>query len=148
MKGILCKVCEYAAISGSAPEKCPVCGAPKASFVEREDALKIPVDKSNLTELEKKHIPQITLVKKCGLIPEGCVDLHVRLGEIKHPMEEKHYIRYIDFYIDLEFIARIDLTPKYCNPAGALHLKGAGTKITAIANCNLHGKWIAEKPSS
>ncbi len=144
MKADVCKICGFISISGSVPEKCPVCGAPKTAFQEKEDAIKTPADVNNLTELEKKHIPAITVVKKCGLIPEGCHDAHAKIGEIEHPMQEKHYILEIDFYIDKEFISRIKLTPDKLNPAACLHLKAGGGKLTAIPHCNLHGSWIKE----
>ncbi|MGB2705514.1 MAG: desulfoferrodoxin family protein [Candidatus Omnitrophota bacterium] len=143
MKGHVCKVCKYISITGSAPEKCPVCGSPKTAF-EEKDAIKTPKDASNLTELEKKHIPVIKVVKVCGLIPEGCQDAHVRVGEIQHPMQPEHSIQHIDFYIDKGFIARVHLTPEKLNPAAALHLKTGGGKLAAIALCNLHGAWINE----
>ena len=144
MKGFVCKICGFISINGSAPEKCPVCGATKKAFEEKEDAIKIPKDVNNLSELEKKHIPVIMVVKKCGLIPEGCQDVHVKIGEIQHPMEQKHYIMNIDFYIDNEFISRVKLTPDKLNPAAALHLKVQNGKLTAIDLCNLHGAWIKE----
>ena len=103
-----------------------------------------PQDSDNLSELEKKHIPVITIIKKCGLIPEGCQDVHVKVGQIQHPMQAGHYIQHIDFYIDKEFIARVHLTPDKLNPAAALHLKLTGGKLTAIELCNLHGAWINE----
>ena len=144
MKGFVCKVCGFISINGNAPDKCPVCGAPKASFEEKEDAVKTPKDANNLTELEKKHIPVITIVKKCGLIPEGCQDVHVRMGEIQHPMQPEHYIKHIDFYINNEFISRVILTPDKLNPAAALHMKSTSGKLTVIELCNLHGAWITE----
>ena len=144
MKGFVCKVCGFISISGSAPERCPVCGASKTAFEEKEDAIKTPKDVNNLSELEKKHIPVITVVKKCGLIPEGCQDVHAKIGEIQHPMEQKHYIGHIDFYIDNEFISRVHLTPDKLNPAAALHLKATSGKLTVIEFCNLHGAWIKE----
>lgn len=144
MKGFVCKVCRYISINGEAPDKCPVCGAPKTSFEEKEDAIKTPKDVGNLSELEKKHIPVITVVKKCGLIPEGCRDVHVKMGEIQHPMLPEHYIMHIDFYIDNEFISRIILTAEKLNPAGALHLKANSGKLSIIELCNLHGSWIKE----
>jgi len=125
MKGYVCKVCGFISIDGSAPDKCPVCGAPKTSFEEREDAIKTPKDVNNLTELEKKHVPVITLVKKCGLIPEGCQDVHV-------------------IYIDKKFISRVILTPDKLNPAAALHLKATSGKLTVIELCNIHGAWTQE----
>jgi superoxide reductase len=144
MKGIVCRVCGFISIDGSAPEKCPVCGAPKTSFEEKQDAIKTPKDVNNLTELEKKHIPVIVVVKKCSLIPEGCQDVHVKMGEIQHPMLPEHYIMDIDFYIDNEFTARVKLTPGKLNPAAALHMKAQSGKLTVIEHCNLHGAWIKE----
>lgn len=144
MKGFVCKVCGYVSINGSAPEKCPVCWAPKSSFVEKEDALKTDQVKVEKGESEKKHIPAITVVKKCGLIPEGCVDVHVRIGEILHPMQKEHYITKIDFYLDNEYISRIYLSPEVMNPAAGLHLKVQKGKLSVIEHCNLHGDWIKD----
>ena len=144
MSGYVCKVCKYIAIDGEAPDKCPICSAPKSAFEERQDAIKEPQDAGNLSDLEKKHIPVIAVVKKCGLIPDECTDVHVKLGEIKHPMEEDHYIVYIDFYIDKKFVARTHLTPERLNPAAALHLKNGSGKIEAVALCNQHGAWFNE----
>ena len=144
MKGFVCGVCGYISINGSAPDNCPVCHAPKTSFEEKEDALNTPQDANNLSEAEKKHLPVITLVKKCGLIPEGCQDVHVKVGEIVHPMQKEHFITFIDFYIDNEFISRVVLTPDKLNPAAALHLKVQSGKLSSIELCNLHGAWIKE----
>lgn len=144
MNGYVCKVCEYIAIDGDTPKRCPVCGAEKSAFEENKSAIKEPQDLTNLTDLEKKHIPVITVVKKCGLIPNECTDVHVKLGEIKHPMEQAHYIMHIDFYIDKKFVARTHLTPERLNAAAALHLKLGSGKIAAIALCNQHGAWFNE----
>jgi len=144
MKGYVCGVCGFISIDGSAPEKCPVCGAPKTSFKEKEDAINVPKDAKNLTELEKKHVPVISVVKKCGLIPEGCQDVHVKMGEIQHPMLPEHYIMHIDFYIDKKFISRVILTPEKLNPAAALHLKAPEGKLSVVELCNIHGSWISE----
>lgn len=144
MKGFVCGVCGFVAIDGAAPDNCPVCHAPKTSFEEKEDAVKTPGDAKNLTELEKKHIPVINVVKKCSLIPEGCEDVHVKVGEIQHPMLPEHSIQHIDFYIEKKFISRVILTPEKLNPAAALHLKPGSGKLAAIELCNLHGAWIEE----
>ncbi|MBU0549413.1 MAG: hypothetical protein KJ838_03720 [Candidatus Omnitrophica bacterium] len=144
MEGFVCKICGFISIDGTAPDKCPVCGAPKGSFEMKQDAIKIPKDVNNLTELEKKHIPVITLVKKCGLIPEGCQDVQVKMGEIQHPMLAEHSIVHIDFYIDKKVISRVILTPDKLNPAAALHLKVTNGKLAVIELCNIHGAWIKE----
>lgn len=142
MKGIVCKVCWYIAINGNAPDKCPVCGAPKTSFEEKQEAIKTAQDSANMTEAEKKHTPAITVVRTCGLIPDNCIDVHVKIGEIQHPMQDDHYILHIDFYIDSEFVSRVVLTPQNLNPAAALHLKTKSGKLTAIELCSVHGAWI------
>lgn len=144
MKGYVCKICSYISINGSAPLECPVCGAPKTAFKEKEDAIKTAKDPNNISELEKKHTPVITVVKKCGLIPEGCTDVHVKIGSITHPMQPEHYIMHIDFYLNNEFVSRVHLTPVNLNPAAALHLKATSGKISAIELCNLHGAWLGE----
>lgn len=144
MKGFVCKVCGFISINGKAPENCPECHAPKTAFEEKEDAIKTPKDADNLTELEKKHIPVIKVVKTCGLIPEGCQDVHVKVGEIQHPMQAEHFIMHIDFYIGNEFISRVILTPDKVNPAAALHLKAKNGKLQVVELCNLHGAWIKE----
>ena len=144
MKGFVCKVCGFISINGNAPDKCPVCAAPKMSFREKQDAIKTPQDINNLTELEKKHIPVITIAKKCELIPEGCQDVHVKMGEVQHPMQPEHYIMDVDFYIDKKFISRVMLTPDKLNPAAALHIKATSGRLSVIEFCNLHGAWIKE----
>ncbi|MBD3271502.1 MAG: hypothetical protein GF384_03050, partial [Elusimicrobia bacterium] len=86
MKGIVCKVCGYVALDGKAPEKCPACGAPKKSFEEKEDALKTSSDEK---ELGEKHVPVIKVIKTCGLIPDGCTDVQVKIGSTIHPMKQE-----------------------------------------------------------
>ena len=144
MKGYVCGICGFVSIDGSAPEKCPVCGAPKSKFTEKADALKTSKDVATIGESEKKHIPQITVNKKCGLIPSGCVDVSVKVGEIIHPMLPEHFIMHIDYYIDNKYVARLILSPDKLNPAGTIHLKGAGSKIQAVELCNVHGAWFNE----
>ena len=141
MKGYVCKMCKFVSINGSAPDRCPVCGAPKTAFEDKEDAVKTAQDEIKLSE---KHSPVITVVKKCGLIPEGCQDVHAKVGQVQHPMQPEHYITHMDFYIDNEFISRVILTPEKLNPAAALHLRAQSGKISVIELCNIHGAWIAE----
>jgi superoxide reductase len=88
-------------------------------------------------------VPAITVNKKCGLIPETpCFDVIVRIGKTLHPMEEKHFIRFIDCYVDNNYVARIMLTPGV-NPAACFHLKAAGSTLTIVENCTIHGHWMS-----
>ncbi len=138
MKGLVCGTCGYIAINGSAPEKCPVCQSPKSAFVEK-DVIKTIKDEGP----KEKHVPVIKVVKQCGLIGEGCTDIHVKIGEVTHPMEPEHFIKFVDFYIDKEWVERVHLTPKL-NPAACAHIKANNGKLTAIELCNVHGYWINE----
>jgi len=54
----------------------------------------------------EKHVPVMTVVRDCGLMGGGCIDIHTRIGEVLHPMEEKHFIQWVDFYVNRKFVAR------------------------------------------
>ena len=144
MNALVCKVCGHIALSGDAPENCPVCFSPKTAFEDKADVIKTPENPAEMTEGEKKHTPNLTIVKECGLIPGVCQDVHAKMGEIIHPMTPEHSITWIDFYVDKVFVSRITLTPDKCQPAGALHLNQGGGKLSVISNCNVHGSWLAE----
>lgn len=145
MNGIVCKVCGYIALDGEAPESCPVCGSPKTAFKEKEDAVNTPENPESLEDFEKKHTPDITVVRECGLIPGECQDAHVRVGiDIVHPMVPDHFVGWVDFYVDKKFIARSHLTSSV-NPGAGIHLKKdtAGT-LSVVEWCNKHGCWMNE----
>ena len=95
------------------------CGQPMKSMVE------------NTTDASReKHVPVI--VKVSG-------GVKVSVGSIPHPMEEKHYIEWI------EIIADGRAYRQFLNPGGApeafFPLEAAA--ITAREYCNLHGLWKA-----
>ncbi len=144
MKGLECKVCGFIAIDGKAPEKCPVCLAPKESFKEDPIAIVEPSKDTEKLETNKKHIPQISVTKACKLVPDECEDVNIRIGEVIHPMLPEHYIMYIDVYIDKKYVSRTYLAPINMNPAVGLHLKVSKGRITVIGRCNIHGAWMSE----
>jgi superoxide reductase len=143
MNIFVCGKCGYVAFNES-PDRCPVCGAPKAVFALDAQAIKQPQDPNNLNELEKKHTPTFLIERKCGLAGPGCIDAHIKVGEILHVMEERHYIIYIDLYLDYKFIARYHMEPGSLNPILGIHLKVSQGKLLALENCNLHGRWMAQ----
>ena len=143
MSLFICQVCGHIEFDG-APENCPVCWAPKDKFTQNDNVFKEAEEKS--PEAPVKHVPAITIDKKCGLIPEdSCTDVHVRIGKTIHPMEEKHFIQFIDCYIDKKFAGRAFLSPNGLFPATAFHLKVDSGTVTIIEFCNLHGHWMAEE---
>ncbi len=143
MKIFQCTVCGHIEFN-EAPEKCLICHADKTAFKENPDAIQKP-GLEGRKEADNKHIPQIVMVKECGLLPNtGCLDVHVKIGEVEHPMLPNHYIRSIDYYLDYQFISRVWLSPEKCHPACALHLKAEKGRITVVENCNIHGNWMSE----
>jgi len=143
MKIFICPVCGFIGFD-EAPERCPVCGTPKEKFKQNDNIFKESREKS--PEAEVKHIPALRVEQECGLIPEDdCTDVLIRIGEKLHPMEAKHFIMYIDCYVDRKYVERIHLTPNGINPAGCVHLKaGHGKLFTAVINCNIHGYWYKD----
>lgn len=141
MKVFECKVCGHIEFK-DAPEVCLVCRSPKSAYHENPAAIKKPADPASLTDGDKKHIP---VVKKmdCGLL-EGCTDVHATVGAMAHVMEAKHFITYLDFYLDYKFISRVWLSPEACKPAASLHLAVKTGKISVIEHCNIHGNWMGE----
>ena len=144
MKVFECTSCKHIEFN-EAPAKCLACRADKSAFKENPAAIKQPANPAALTDGDKKHIPKIVVVKTCGLIPGGsCTDVHVRVGEIEHVMEEKHFIVTLDYYLDYKFVSRVWLSPKTCHPAAALHLNATSGTVQVVENCNVHGNWMAE----
>ena len=137
----LCTVCGYVEF-GAAPERCPVCQAPKDKF-KQNDRLFIEAEEKS-KEAAVKHIPSITVNKQCGLIPEqSCADIIVRIGKTLHPMEPAHFIMWMDCYVDDRYVSRVLMTPGV-NPAACFHLKASGTKVRIVELCNIHGHWQSE----
>lgn len=142
MNLFICKGCGYVAFN-AAPEKCPVCGAPKEAFNQNDNVF--IESEENAKEAAVKHIPSIKVIKECGLIPEApCLDVLVRIGETLHPMVEEHFIQFIDCYVDDKYVSRVLLTPGV-HASGLFHIKVEGAqKIRIVEVCNKHGYWQAE----
>ena len=79
---------------------------------------------------KEKHVP--VLEKADGKIK-------VKVGQVAHPMEDKHYIEWIEV-ITGEKICRKFLKPGQA-PEAAFNI--TGEKITVRAYCNIHGHWKA-----
>jgi superoxide reductase len=85
--------------------------------------------KENTVDAAKeKHVPVVEKV-------DGGVK--VKVGDVAHPMEEKHYIEWIEVIADgssyFQFLNAGDAPEAVFNLAAA--------DVTARAYCNLHGLW-------
>ena len=87
--------------------------------------------KENTTDAAKeKHVP---------VIEKTAAGIKVTVGSVAHPMEEKHYIEWI------EVIADGQAYRKFLNPGEAPEaiFELQAEKVTAREYCNLHGLWKA-----
>lgn len=138
----ICGICGHIAFK-EAPDNCPICFAPKDKFIENNKVFEESKEKS--PEGAGKHTPSIKVDKSCGLIPEeSCTDVHMRVGEVLHPMTSEHYIMFADFYLDDVCIQRVHYFPDKTNAASAVHMKVNSGKVKVVQKCNLHGYWMSE----
>jgi superoxide reductase len=95
------------------------CGEPMKLYAE-----------NTVDAAKEKHVPVIEKV-------DG--GYKVKVGSVAHPMEEKHYIEWI------EIIADGKAYRQFLNPGDAPEatFKINAAKITAREYCNMHGLWKA-----
>lgn len=93
------------------------------------EAMKLMAE-NTVDAAKEKHVPVIEKV------PGG---VKVSVGSVAHPMEEKHYIEFI------EIIADGKVLRQYLAPGAAPEATFAveATDIAAREYCNLHGLWKA-----
>ena len=95
------------------------CGEPMKLLVENT------VDAS-----KEKHVP---------VIEKTASGVRVKVGSVAHPMEEKHYIEWIEIIADGKAFRQF-LKPGDA-PEAVFEIKA--NKIEAREHCNLHGLWKA-----
>ena len=95
------------------------CGQPMNRFVE-----------NTVDAAKEKHVP---VIEK---IADG---VKVKVGDVAHPMEEKHWIEWV------EIIADGKVYRQFLNPGEAPEaiFNVEADRITAREYCNLHGLWKA-----
>lgn len=104
--------------------------------------LNLVADLDAAGEFEKKHTPDITI--EAG--DDGAATVAIALGRhVPHPNQADHYFQWIELQVDAVPIARFDLSPVATDPAVSITVRvERGTKLRAVACCNLHGTWAAE----
>lgn len=98
------------------------CGAPMKLFKE-----------NTVDAAKEKHVPVIEKI-------EG--GFRIKIGSVPHPMEDKHYIEWIEVISEDGKVGRQFLQPGQTPEA---IFKCDADKITAREYCNLHGLWQAEE---
>ena len=117
--------------------KCALCGnivetihAGGGELVCCDQAMALLVE-NTVDAAKEKHVPVIQ-------VENGVVT--VTVGSVAHPMEEKHYIEWI------ELIADGKAYRQFLNPGDTPKavFNVAGTSFTARELCNIHGQWSTQ----
>ena len=137
----------------------------------KEIKINRPADPSNLTEMEKKHVPVIEAPDV--VTADEPFEVTVKVGSIPHVVEDEHYIEWIELYLDKELVERKELSPSdeeavvtftvtasediiasreimncrihgfgVCGECGT---KSTITRLEAVESCNVHGLWDEAK---
>jgi len=116
--------------------KCETCGniievlhGGKGELVCCGKSMKI-FKENTVDAAKEKHVP---------VLEKTSDGVKVKVGEVAHPMEEKHYIEWI------EIIADGKAYRKFLNPGDTpeAEFKIDADQVAARAYCNLHGLWKA-----
>ena len=114
--------------------KCEICGNIVEVLHEGKGEL---VCCGQPMKLFKENTVEAALEKHVPVLEETEEGMKVKIGSAAHPMEEKHYIEWV------EVIADGKAYRQFLKPGGnpeAVFAINAGN-ITARAYCNLHGLW-------
>ena len=114
--------------------KCEVCGNIVEVLHEGKGELvccgqPMKLYKENTVDAAKeKHVPVIQKTAK---------GFKVNVGSVSHPMEEKHYIQWIEIIVDGK------VCRQFLKPGGSpeAFFPVSGENIQAREYCNLHGLW-------
>ncbi|MBT3691470.1 desulfoferrodoxin [archaeon] len=118
--------------------KCEVCGnivevlhTGNGTLVCCGQDMKLQEEKTQDPEKGEKHVPIIEKTEKGFL---------VKVGSVEHPMEEEHYIEFIELIVDgIVYKKFLKLGDK---PEAEFCVEG--DKVVAREYCNLHGLWRNE----
>lgn len=89
------------------------------------------LDVHDKDEAYEKHLPVLSF--------EGNT-LTVTIGEVEHPMEEAHYIEWIE-YIEGEESQKVFLKPNEKPEAVFIRKNNSSSNYSVRAYCNIHGLW-------
>lgn len=92
-------------------------------------------------DFEKKHTPYVDCQRD-----GDTVRVTVKVGHwVAHPNQPDHFIEWIEVLANGVPVARFDFTAVVVDPVVTCELNiAAGTELTAMESCNLHGVWAAK----
>ncbi len=92
-------------------------------------------------DLLEEKTADMTTEKHVPMIEKIVGGFKVTVGSTLHPMDEKHYIQWIELIVDGNEVLTAYLEPGQ-EPSAVF--KTSATKVTAREYCNLHGLWKNE----
>lgn len=116
--------------------KCEVCG--NIIEVLEEGAGTLVCCGQNMTLLEEKTEDQ-GQEKHVPIIEINGNKAKVKVGSISHPMEEAHYIQFIQLLIDENIYTKYLKPGQF--PEAEFEIPESYTQISAREYCNVHGLW-------
>ncbi|MDZ7832425.1 MAG: desulfoferrodoxin [Desulfobacterales bacterium] len=114
--------------------KCELCGnivemlhASDGTLVCCDQAMTLMAE-NTVDAAKEKHVPVIEKTDK---------GIKVKIGDVAHPMEEKHYIEWIELIVDGKSYMQ------FLNPGDApeAFFEISAGQVTAREYCNIHGHW-------
>ncbi len=92
-------------------------------------------------DFENKHTPNIACAREGDKLR---VDVTMGHG-VGHPNQPDHFIEWIELFVDDAPVGRFSFAAVAVDPAVTCVVNvDAGSKISALASCNLHGLWAYE----
>jgi len=89
--------------------------------------------------LQKENTTDAAVEKHVPLIDKTEQGIRVKIGSVEHPMEEKHYIEWV------ELLANGKAYKKFLKPGdkpeAEFCIQAEEEEVIARAYCNLHGLW-------
>jgi superoxide reductase len=103
-----------------------------------------PADKSDLQDLEKKHMPVIDAPDKVK--KDEVFEVKITVGGIDgvdHPDEPGHFIEWLELYSGDTFLGRVSYSGGASLPYACFRVKlnHSHGPLKVWEKCNLHGLW-------
>lgn len=138
-----CEMCKSRIAAGGDP--CPRCAARHGKGVHGTKTdlfacINRASDPDNMTTLEKKHAPVISIPSYVKI--NQPFYLTAQVGNIVHGMSPNHWIQWIEVHADNVLVSRTEFTPR--SPSAIVTvplLTQKETMLKVLERCNLHGIW-------
>ena len=132
----------YAMVGGVAV---PLSIGPGILATAQANAFNFAADPDNLTEMERIHLPKITMPP----VVEDGSQASIQI-ELDHPMDEDHYITHIQiigFNDPVQTKGNFYFSPLNGEAfiATQIRLNGGESTVWVVAECNQHGRWASSK---